>query len=199
MILKICNLCNKEPALSNFKGKSGKCRECRNFILRQQRLVVKDKINEKNREQYIKHKDRFRKTQKKYEQKKAILERTDKIRHAKYLIQAARARSRRLKLQFSITYLDIPIPECCPILGIKLYKNNKISYNSATVDRIIPEKGYIKGNVMVISCKANQIKNNGTPDEILKVGVYFKNLLGDKDESRSETKVEGVTSCPRKL
>lgn len=94
-----------------------------------------------------------------------------------------RSRARRFKIPFSITYLDIPIPEFCPILNIKLFKNHKISFNSATIDRIVPELGYIPGNVIVISCKANQIKNNGTPDEILKVGYFFKNLIGEKDES----------------
>lgn len=185
MTKRICNVCNIEFIIYS---RSAKCRVCRNKILRQQRFAKRDEVNEKNKEQYYKHKERFRKTQKKYEQRKAILERTDKIRHAKYLIQAARARARKFKLSFSITYLDIPIPEFCPILNIRLFKNHKTSFDSATVDRIIPELGYVPGNVIVISCKANQIKNNGTPEEILKVGYFFKDLTGVKNESRREAK-----------
>ncbi len=179
MIYKICNVCETELPKTNFPGTSGKCRICRNFLLRKKRAVNLIEVNKKNRESYYRNKEQVKITQKKYMKKKAILERTDKILHAKYLIQAARARSRKFKLPFSITYLDIPIPEYCPILNIKLFKNHKTSFNSATVDRIIPNLGYIPGNVIVISCKANQIKNNGTPNEILKVGYFFKNLLGE--------------------
>jgi hypothetical protein len=98
---------------------------------------------------------------------------------------------------FDITYKDIPIPEFCPVLGIKLVKNTpRVKFNSATIDRINPSLGYVKGNVIIISCKANQIKNNGTPDEILKVGFYFKNLLGGMDEPGIKTKVERITCYP---
>ncbi len=52
-----------------------------------------------------------------------------------------------------------------------------MSSSSPSLDRIIPEKGYVKGNVIVVSNKANVIKNNATPEEIIAVGEFYKKLL----------------------
>lgn len=48
---------------------------------------------------------------------------------------------------------------------------------SPTLDRIVPEKGYVKGNVAVISHKANRIKNNGSLEELEAVVSYTKKML----------------------
>jgi hypothetical protein len=37
------------------------------------------------------------------------------------------------------------------------------------VDRIVPELGYVKGNVIVVSCRANRIKSDATPDELERI------------------------------
>ena len=67
------------------------------------------------------------------------------------------------------------VPEYCPILGIKLKSGKESSIDSSpSLDRIIPEMGYVRGNVHVISNKANTIKNNASPEEIMKVAIYFK-------------------------
>ena len=49
--------------------------------------------------------------------------------------------------------------------------------NSPTIDRIVPELGYVKGNVVVVSAKANRIKNDATITEILSVYNYYSSLL----------------------
>lgn len=41
-----------------------------------------------------------------------------------------------------------------------------MSNNSPTIDRINPKLGYIKGNVWVISNKANRFKNDATLEEL---------------------------------
>ena len=45
---------------------------------------------------------------------------------------------------------------------------------SPSVDRIVPKKGYVKGNVAIISIKANGIKTDATPDEIIKVANWLQ-------------------------
>jgi len=70
-------------------------------------------------------------------------------------------------LEFTIAKSDIVIPEYCPVLGIKLERGHKGFHESApTLDRIDSTKGYIQGNVAVISFRANRMKGNATLDEL---------------------------------
>lgn len=79
----------------------------------------------------------------------------------------ARLRARKKWLDFNITAEDIVIPKFCPYFGIELKRNSNgtILDNSPTLDRINPSLGYVKGNVEVISNKANRIKNDGTVED----------------------------------
>lgn len=84
-------------------------------------------------------------------------------------------------IPFNLTEKDIIIPNFCPVLGVKLETAGETQSNSPSIDRIIPEKGYIVGNVVCMSKKANQIKSNGTPDEIYKVYKYLEKLYKKLD------------------
>ena len=101
---------------------------------------------------------------------------------------AAKNRSRRKKLPFNLTPEDIKIPDLCPALGTKLEANTwtddskGAQPNSPTLDRVIPEKGYVKGNVAIISHKANLIKNNGTLDELKAVACWLRKLLKEQEK-----------------
>lgn len=78
------------------------------------------------------------------------------------MLATARKRAKRMGLPFDLTIEDIQIPRMCPYLGIPLYKSNSgyASYNSPSLDKIVPELGYVKGNVRVISYKANAMKQD---------------------------------------
>ena len=87
----------------------------------------------------------------------------------KYLFWSVKGRANRAGLPFDLKFGDIIIPDICPILGIKLQRNiGKLSrsQNSPSVDRIYPEKGYIKSNIQVISMRANVMKNDASPEEL---------------------------------
>lgn len=94
-----------------------------------------------------------------------------------------KSRARKAGLPFNLTIEDVMPPEFCPILGIKLERNRAEGRNagphefSPSVDRIIPELGYVKGNVIVISQLANAIKQNATPEQIRKVADFYERLL----------------------
>ena len=56
-------------------------------------------------------------------------------------------------------------PTNCPVLVVpmKVNKGKKgAGKYSPTIDRIIPEKGYVKANVVVMSKLANEIKSDST-------------------------------------
>ena len=86
----------------------------------------------------------------------------------KSLLESAQNRARAKGLPINITLEDIVVPTHCPILGIKLEKSEiKASEASPSLDRIVPEKGYVKENIQVISKKANIMKSNATFSELL--------------------------------
>lgn len=92
------------------------------------------------------------------------------------LLQQARARAKEKKIPFDISIQDLKIPSVCPILGILLKVNDgHAKDNSISIDRIVPELGYVRGNVEIISHKANSIKNNATVEELEKVLVWMRN------------------------
>lgn len=108
---------------------------------------------------------------------------TSEQRKAKYrknpikvLINDARGRAKRKGVSFDITEEDLTIPKLCPLLNIPiLISSNGLTDNSPSIDRIDNTKGYIKGNVMIISHKANTCKNSLTLEQLQ---VFATNILG---------------------
>lgn len=94
--------------------------------------------------------------------------REERLKHFKhYMFKAAKQRAERKGLEFTITEDDIIIPDKCPILNVPFQFGTKASYDySPSLDRIDTTKGYIKGNVWVISKKANTMKSNATWEEL---------------------------------
>lgn len=87
----------------------------------------------------------------------------------KKMWQRAKNRATQKNLEFNIELEDINIPEKCPILNIKLQVHSGSSGGkpeSPALDRIDNSKGYIKGNVMVISHLANQMKASASVTEL---------------------------------
>jgi len=78
-------------------------------------------------------------------------------------------RAKQKGIKFELKIEDIPkIPKDCPIFKIEI-KENKISApldSSPSLDRINPKLGYIKGNVRIISNRANRIKSDATLKEL---------------------------------
>jgi len=82
---------------------------------------------------------------------------------------------KKTKFGSSLSVHDLTFPSHCPILGIEIdYFNDVIGDNSPSLDRVDPDGGYVAENVVIVSMKANRIKQNGTLDEILKIAEYIK-------------------------
>lgn len=79
----------------------------------------------------------------------------------------AKHRAKIRKIPFAIDLSDIVIPEICPLLNIPLVHGKiRMNFNSPQLDRIIPDIGYVKGNVQVLSMKANMAKSRLTLSEM---------------------------------
>lgn len=100
------------------------------------------------------------------------------------ILNRAKDRSKRKEIPFNITIDDFDIPDVCPILGINLVFHNKQggSPNSPSLDKIVPSLGYVKGNVIVISKRANSIKNDASLDEILRVANWLKQFSSQPED-----------------
>lgn len=95
------------------------------------------------------------------------------------LLSAAKRRAVMRGQECTITLDDFDIPHACPVLGIPLWSNvgagpigGSNNWNAPTIDRIDNSKGYIPGNICVISRKANTLKGNGTAKELAAVAAY---------------------------
>lgn len=89
-----------------------------------------------------------------------------------------RDKCRKLKLEFNITKEDLELPSIYPVLGIPLTLDRTSSRDDRpSVDRIDPSKGYIKGNIKVISGRANRIKSDASKAELRAILSYVENNL----------------------
>lgn len=84
----------------------------------------------------------------------------------------------------AITKADLRglLPTHCPVLGIELdyshgTKGGKMQPNSPSVDRIDSTKGYVPGNIAVISARANTLKSNATIHELRRLVRYMEDRL----------------------
>jgi hypothetical protein len=94
------------------------------------------------------------------------------------LLYEIKYRAKATGLDFNLDLSDIPIPDICPVLGIALHMGKgKHHSGSPTVDRIDPQQGYVKGNVWVISHRANQIKSDATLQELQRITAALTNRL----------------------
>ena len=168
--MKYCSKCKKELPKSSFYGNntlSPYCIECTKKYRRERRPLIKDKVNRKLRERRANDPE-FR--DKINQQKREHFRR----RVAYYKVLNARQRAERKGIEFSITEEDIEIPEYCPLLGIKIEVGTRKNYeNSPSLDRKDPSKGYVKGNVWIVSKKANSMKNSASLEEL---ELLVKNL-----------------------
>lgn len=66
------------------------------------------------------------------------------------------------------------IPAICPVLGIPITAlNSRRSDDSISIDRVDSQKGYVDGNLMWISWRANRIKADASSDELRLIADYI--------------------------
>ena len=46
-----------------------------------------------------------------------------------------------------------------------------------SIDRINPSEGYVKGNVIIMSNRANTLKNNATAEELERVAAWMRIVI----------------------
>jgi hypothetical protein len=90
----------------------------------------------------------------------------------------AKKRAKRKGIEFDLNYKDIEVPATCPLLGIPLFRvGGKATDNTPSLDRIDNARGYTKDNVWVISWRANSIKRDSTPSELVQISTVLASMF----------------------
>lgn len=119
------------------------------------------------------------------QQKRAITRKAYELRNpeatwARYAVKDARKRAAKKGVPFDLVTKDILplLKDRCPIFGTPFQYggNGRIRPESPALDRIKPELGYVKGNVHIISVKANNIKSAYKSEDIMKVATWLQEI-----------------------
>ena len=105
-----------------------------------------------------------------------------KLKSPEYLIwYRAKNNAKEKSLEFNLEIEDITIPTLCPYLGVELLteSNQSRNPNYFSIDRVDSEKGYVKGNIQIISLLANTMKNNATINQLINFCKGVIRLHGD--------------------
>jgi len=98
--------------------------------------------------------------------------------HERFMSIRKRAADKNLPFDLDVEYLlEIWVTKC-PALGIDLdwsKANGQVRDNTPSLDKIIPELGYVKGNVQWLSQKANTMKSNATRTELENFAQWILN------------------------
>lgn len=145
----------------------------------------KAKLKAKRREFYREHRDEIlTRARLWYRENKEHSRKTKKLwedrNPERQMLFRARKRAVKRGLPFNITLDDIQIPKVCPVIGIPIEKSRNAkgpSMNSPSLDRVIPELGYVRGNVIIVSHLVNSVKNMCTPEQLKKIADFYKDFM----------------------
>lgn len=174
--LKKCLKCGLEKERSEFhRDKTRKdglrewCKQCTKIKNAEYWKRYSSRHEKRNREYKYKHKDTIYRIARKYRESHRGL----------MLWLSAKKRATKQNVPFNIEVEDIVIPDTCPLLGIKLEFNGSVNNrdSSPSLDRKNPALGYVKGNIAVISYRANRIKNNASAAEIKLLAVRIDSYV----------------------
>ena len=100
----------------------------------------------------------------------------------RFMWNQAKCRAKKKGMEFNLEVIDIVIPTHCPIFGIPLFSNEGKGAcpNSPTLDRLDQDKGYVKGNIWVISSKANTIKSYSSIEDLEILLKVWKERIRDE-------------------
>lgn len=106
------------------------------------------------------------------------------------VLNNARKRANKKKLPFDIDIdflVDIfPKDYKCPVFGISMsWGDAEGRDNSPSLDRIHPALGYVKGNVIWVSCYANRLKSDHSIETLRTLLRFYERLEGPHEGQRT--------------
>ena len=168
--MKICRTCKQEKPLTEYHIQNTKlnlyktaCKSCRRI---------------EAQKHYIKNTEYYHTKRKNWRIANPKKSWATNAKHS------ARSRAKVRGIECSITqeYIYSIAPDRCPVFNTPfIFTGNKVQNSeSPSIDRIDVTKGYIEGNIVIISMKANSIKNAYKADDIAKVSKWLKGIENGK-------------------
>ncbi len=95
-----------------------------------------------------------------------------------WMAKLKRSECKKKNIEFNLTeeYLKSIWTGYCPIFGTKLRINDKSHRDQYALDRIVPSKGYVIGNVCFMSSRANRIKYDADENELQKIADWLRSV-----------------------
>ncbi len=97
------------------------------------------------------------------------------------MLTGAKIRAKKKGIAFSLSPDDVSIPEFCPVLGIRLLPTGGTvglgREASPSLDRVDPDRGYVKGNVIVVSMRANRLRSDASVEELRALYSFYSEIV----------------------
>ncbi len=141
------------------------------------RSECKSCTNKRTKEWAANNRERRREIVRKSDQKYKNRRVESTVRHQenhpdRYLCQTAKSRAGKCGIPFDLVPTDITIPDRCPVFGTEFKRNTE---HAMSLDRIDNSQGYVKGNVQVLSRRANAMKRDATNEELKQFADWIIN------------------------
>lgn len=195
---KVCSICKADKDIEMFDrdkrsrgGRCHRCKSCRAEYLKEYYQNNKEHILQNVQDVYQYNKpDKMAYGREHYKNNKEEISKKNRDQHrknpAKRMFRLAKERAEQKGVPFTIELEDIVVPEFCPILGIPIGVDTGRRDGSLSLDRIEPEKGYVLGNIAVVSDRANRIKNNGTAEEHIRIAEWMREMIAKAGDEIGE-------------
>lgn len=91
-------------------------------------------------------------------------------------VYGAKGRAKKLGIPFGLTMDNIPpVPDKCPCCRVRMTADG-LWQDCPSLDRIYPENGYVPGNVQWLCRNCNRLKNNFSPEELMRLALFVWNI-----------------------
>ena len=173
--MKTCTKCGGPGPFgkhSNACGLRPDCKICVSARAKAWRALNANRLKAKKRAEYLEDRGpRLAKMKLNYHANRTEIRARMKVVRAnnleRFMLNHCRASAKARGLAFDLTIEDILIPKMCPLLGIEIRcGEGRVMPHSPTIDRIDSSKGYVRGNVWVVSARANTVKSDATLQEL---------------------------------
>lgn len=174
---KVCSKCGKELSLGSFykngDGYRPECKKCKQKAEAARRSKNVEVARAKERERYHKNRDKNIASMKRY---RNTLKETN---YFKFFVMNKKKAALMAGLSWDLDeeYLRKIFTGICPVFGCSIHAGGTKDDYKAELDRLVPSKGYIKGNVRWISSRANRLKSDMSIDELKKILKYMEEQI----------------------